>query len=207
MFVCRLSHRTVSQLEEEGETEDTVRERENTKDAVKSVLVQEGEKPVIRVEDDEPRGKPLPTSDVAMDTSQGEEEGPYFPAHPISYFPADDSLPDQMEGVEILSPHSSVDPQPPPMLALISGALQTANSFPPEGTVWNSIAVTLLLCVCVCPVVAAQLEEVASSPFSQVKTTIAKIGANLQSSNLQVCRCYEAPPPGSTHATPSAKSL
>lgn len=167
--VCRLSHRTAGQSEEvpdEPVVSTNMRGHENDKKVVKTIS-QEGGETSVRRDDDEPRRKPPPTSDVAMDTM---EEGPYFPAHPISYFPPENETsggPDQMEGVEISNPSShptplSLDPQSSAAaaMALISGALQQPNSFPPEGTAELLVSLTLslslslshshTLCMCMC---------------------------------------------------------
>ncbi|CAI7990501.1 Tether containing UBX domain for GLUT4 [Geodia barretti] len=161
--LLRLSHRTVSQSEEDAEAANptNTRKQENTKGEIKSASQDGGREEEGRLDrrsedGNEPRRKPPPTCGVAKDTTEGGEELPYFPAHPISYFPREEDEspggPDRMEGVEISnsSSHFSPDPQSSSgaAMALISGALQQPHNFPPE-------------------VVAAQLEEVASSPFSQ----------------------------------------
>ena len=148
MFFCRLSHRTVSQSEEDAEAANptNTRKQENTKGEIKSASQDGGREEEGRLDrrsedGNEPRRKPPPTCGVAKDTPEGGEELPYFPAHPISYFPREEDEspggPDRMEGVEISnsSSHFSPDPQSSSAaaVALISGALQQPHNFPPEG--------------------------------------------------------------------------
>jgi hypothetical protein len=179
--VLRLSHRTVSKSEEDANT----REQENTKGEIKSASQDGGRgeegRLVRRTEDDnEPRRKPPPTCGVAKDTTEGGEELPYFPAHPISYFPREEDEspggPDRMEGVEISDSSSnfSLESSSAAAMALISGALTQPHNFPPE-------------------VVAAQLEEVASSPFSQFAGVMRSRPLDRPISRPQLPKVYDEP--------------
>ena len=77
-------------------------------------------------DDNEPRKKPPPTSNVAMDTTEGEEL-PYFPAHPFSYFSGPTVGEQEMEGAGFSNPHLSLDPLPP------AGVPEHPGLFHPEG--------------------------------------------------------------------------